>query len=83
MGLAQFFGNLFHRILGNGLFWNHDHESIQVMHGLRKLIPWTSKMAEEAEKYNELVERNCVLFYLIIVVSEGNQAQLELFSEVF
>ena len=50
MGLAQFFGNLFHRILGNGLFWNHDHESIQVMHGLRKLIPWTSKMTEEAKQ---------------------------------
>ena len=36
--LAYFFRNLFHRILGNPLFGNHENESMQVMHGLHKLI---------------------------------------------
>ena len=30
-----------------------------------------------------LVERNCVLFYLIIVFREGSQARFELLSEIF
>ena len=29
-----------------------------------------------------LLEKNCVLFYLIIVLREWNQAQLELFSKI-
>ena len=30
-----------------------------------------------------LVERNCILFYLIIVFREGSQAGFELLSEIF
>ena len=30
-----------------------------------------------------LVERNCVLFYLIIVFVDGSQARFELLSEIF
>ena len=48
--LACFCRNLFHRILGNALFWNHENESMQVMHGLHKLILWTSMMAKGAKQ---------------------------------
>ena len=30
-----------------------------------------------------LMKRNCVLFYLITVLREGNQARFELFSKIF
>ena len=37
----------------------------------------------EGETKCALVERNCVLFYLVIVLREGNQTRFELFSEIF
>ena len=63
--------------------WNHEHDSMQIMHVLYKLILSTSKMAEGAKQKCALVERNCVLFYVIIVLRDGNQARSELFSKIF
>ena len=49
------------------------------MHSLHKLFLSISKVAETR---CALVKRNCVLFYLIIVLREGNQARSELFSKI-
>ena len=35
------------------------------------------------ETRDALVERNCLLFYLIIVFREWSQARFELFNEIF
>ena len=43
------------------------------MHALHKLI-FSSKMAEGVKQKFELVERNCILFYVTIVLREENQA---------
>ena len=56
---------------------------MQIMHVLYKLILSTSKMAEGAKQKCALVERNCILFYVIIVLGDGNQARSELFSKIF
>ena len=40
-------------------------------------------MAEGVKQKCELVERNCILFYVTIVLREENQAWFELFSEIF
>ena len=47
---------------------------MQIMHGLHKLIVPTSKMSERARC--ALVEGNCFLFYLIIILRKGNQTRL-------
>ena len=47
------------------------------MHSLRKLFLPTIKMAEGGETRCALMKTNSVLFYLIIVLGEGNQAQYE------
>ena len=44
------------------------------MHALHKLILSTSKMAEGVKQECGLVERNCILFYVTIVLREENQA---------
>ena len=66
----------------NGSFWNLKQENIQIMHALHKLI-FSSKMAEGVKQKFELVERNCILFYVTIVLREENQAWFELFSKIF
>ena len=71
------------RKLANGSFWNHEHEIMQNMHILYKLILSTSKKAEGVKQECVLVERNCVLFYVIIVLRESSQARFELFSKIF
>ena len=56
------------------------------MHVLHKLILRVSKMAEGTKQECALVERNCVLFYVItviIVLREGHQARFELISKIF
>ena len=56
---------------------------MQNMHILYKLILSTSKKAEGVKQECVLVERNCVLFYVIIVLRERSQARFELFSKIF
>ena len=56
---------------------------MQIMHVLHKLILSTSKTAGEAKQECALMERKCVLFYLIIVLRECNQARFELFGKIF
>ena len=56
---------------------------MQIMHVLHKLILSTSKTAGEAKQECALVERKCVLFYLIIVLRECNQGRFELFGKIF
>ena len=36
---------------------------------------------QKGERRCAMVQRNCVLFYLVIVLRERNQARLELFSK--
>ena len=62
-------------------FWNHEHERVKVMNVLHKLILSTSKMAEVA-KQDVHMWKETVLFYLIIVLQEGNLARFELFSKI-
>ena len=56
---------------------------MQIMHVLQKLILSTNKMAEGTKQECVLVERKCVLFYVIIVLREWNQARFELFGKIF
>ena len=46
---------------------------MQVMHVLYKSILSTSKMAEGAKQEFTLVEKNCILFYVIIILREEKQ----------
>ena len=50
---------------------------MQVMHVLYKSILSTSKMAEGAKQECTLVEKNCILFYVIIILREENQRPFE------
>ena len=56
---------------------------MQFMHVLYKSILSTSKMAEGAKQECTLVEKNCILFYVIIILREENQGPFELFSKTF
>ena len=56
---------------------------MQIMNVLHKLILSTSKMAGGAKQECASVERKCVLFYVVIVLRECNQARFELFSKIF
>ena len=53
------------------------------MHGLHKFFLSTSKIGQRAEQVVHWWKGVCVLFYLMIVLREGNQAQSELFSKNF
>ena len=44
---------------------------------------WAWVPKQEEKTICVLVERNCLLFYLIIVSREGNQARFELLSKIF
>ena len=46
-----------------GPFWNHKHKSMQMMQALHKLT--LNKQLARSAKRCALVQRNCVLFYLI------------------
>ena len=56
---------------------------MQIMHVLHKLIISVSTMIEGEKQECALVERNCVLFYVIKLLKEENQARFELFSKIF
>ena len=51
------FSKPIHRLLANGSFWNHKHESMEIMHSLYKLFLSTSKMAGGGGK------RRLMVFY--------------------
>ena len=40
-------------------------------------------MAKRAQEHVHWCKKNCVLFYLIIDLREGNQPQFELLSKIF
>ena len=62
----------FFYITGNlETLWNHEHESGKIMHVLHKLTPPKSEMAE-GEKQGVHLWKETVLFYLIIVLQQGN-----------
>ena len=56
---------------------------MQVMHVLYKSILSTSKMAEGAKQECTLVEKNCILLYVIMILKEENQGPFELISKTF
>ena len=50
---------------------------MQIVHGLHGFILSTSNEGQEGEIKSALVERNYVLFYLIIVLRLGNQSDFK------
>ena len=63
-------------------FWNHEHVSKQILHGLRKLILSTIKIAEGAKQ--DVHWRKETVFNLIwLSLIKGNQTWSELFSKIF
>ena len=71
----------------------YKQKSIQIMHSLLILFLSTSNIVEEGgggggrgectDEACVLMKRNCILFHLIIILRESNQARFELFSKIF